>query len=147
MSLIKWSPHFDSLEEMEDLMRNLPALRKRMQLHKGFTPAMDMYETKDAVVVETALAGVRPEDVEVSVEKGVLTIKGSHSKEHEVEEKNYYQKEVRSGSFFRQLALPAAVVEEKVEAAFEDGVLQITCPKAAPEKAKKVKVKVKKGKK
>jgi len=122
----------------------LPAIRKQFGLSKGFAPAMDMYETKDAIVIETALAGVRPEDVEVSIEDRVLTVKGSHSKEHEVEEKNYYQKEVRSGSFFRQVALPAAVDEEKVLAEFADGVLQITAPKVEPKEGKKVEVQIKK---
>jgi HSP20 family protein len=123
---------------------NVPAVRKHMGLVKGFAPAMDMYETKDAIVVETVLAGVRPEDVEVSVENRVLTVQGSHSKEHEIEEKNYYQKEVRSGSFFRQVALPTSVKENEVVAEFADGVLQITAPKAEPGESKKVEVKIKK---
>jgi HSP20 family protein len=62
-------------------------------------PAMDMYETKSDVIVEAPLAGVKPEEVEVTVEKGVLTLKGESKKEHEVDDKNYYRKEVRSGSF------------------------------------------------
>ena len=136
--------HLDPFEEMENLMNRLPALRGQRGLAKGFVPAMDMYETKDAVVVETALAGVHPEDVEVSVEKNVLTVQGKHSKEHEVEEKNYYQKEVRSGSFYRQVALPAAVKDEEVSAEFEDGVLKITAPKAEKAKPKKINVTVKK---
>ena len=62
--------------------------------------------------------------------------------EREVEEKNYYCKEVRSGSFYRQVALPAQIREDDVIAEFEDGVLKITCPKAEPTKTKKVSVKV-----
>lgn len=129
---------------LDDSESQVPAVRKHMGLVKGFAPAMDMYETKDAIVIETALAGVRPEDVEVSIEDRVLTVKGSHTKEHEVEEKNYYQKEVRSGSFFRQVALPTSVKESDVIAEFADGVLQITAPKAEPGDSKKVEVKIKK---
>ncbi|MFA4830825.1 MAG: Hsp20/alpha crystallin family protein [Patescibacteria group bacterium] len=141
MSLIRWSP-WDPFEEMEEMMSRLPAMPNMAQMAKGFTPAMDVYETKDAVVVETPLAGVNPNDVEVSVEKGVLTVKGESKKEHEVDEKNYYRKEVRSGSFFRQVALPAAVKEDAVKAEFEDGILKITCPKATPTPVKKIAVKV-----
>ncbi len=109
-----------------------------------FVPAMDIYEDKDNVYVESPLAGVDPNDVEVTVEKGVLTVQGSSQKEHEVEEKNYYRKEVRGGSFFRQVALPVPVKEDIVSAEFANGVLKITCPKAAPTKAKRVQVQVRK---
>jgi len=125
---------------MEEMMNRLPAVSGQ---NKAFMPALDVYETDKAVVVETPLAGVNPEDVKVSVEKGILTLQGESNKEHEVEEKNYYRKEVRSGAFYRQIALPAPVDEDKVEAVFEDGVLKVTCPKAAPAAAvKEITVKV-----
>lgn len=109
---------------------------------KAFVPAINMYETDKAVVVETPLAGINPEDVEVSVQKGVLVLKGESKKEHEVEEKNYYRKEIRSGSFYREVALPTPVVEDKVTAEFENGMLKVLCPKAGPDQNKKVSVKV-----
>ncbi|OGH70731.1 MAG: hypothetical protein A3C90_04380 [Candidatus Magasanikbacteria bacterium RIFCSPHIGHO2_02_FULL_51_14] len=139
MALIRWSP-WDPFEEMEKMFERFPSLPSMPSMSHGFVPAMDMYETTDAVVVETPLAGVDMKDVDVSVEKGVLTVKGESKKEHEVDEKNYYRKEVRSGSFFRQVALPVAVKEEQVKAEFAEGMLKITCPKAAPGKAKKVMV-------
>lgn len=140
MSLIRWSPMWDPFAEMDEAINRLPSVSN--QSLKAFVPAVDMYETDKAVVMETPLAGMRPEDVSVSVEKGVLTLKGESKKEHEVEEKNYYRKEVRSGSFYRQLALPAPVLEDKVTAEFKDGVLKITCPKATPNHTKKIDVKV-----
>lgn len=140
MSLIRWSPLWDPFQEMEEMIKNLPSLPS--QNFKGFVPAVDVYETDKAVVVETALSGINPDDVKVSVEKGVLTLQGESKKESEIEEKNYYRKEIRSGSFFRQVALPAAVIEDKVAAEFKDGVLKVSCPKAQPAKGKKVEVKV-----
>jgi len=133
---------YDPFTEMEEMISSLPALRNMSSFQKGFVPAMDVYETKTDVMVETPLAGIKPDDVEVSVERGVLTVQGESKKEHEVDEKNYYRKEVRSGSFFRQVALPAPVKEDKVSAEFEDGILKIKCPKAESSKAKKVSVKV-----
>ncbi len=142
MSIVRWAPMWDPFEEMESAMGQFPAMANLSQMQKAFTPAMDIYQTDKAVMVETPLAGVRPEDVEVTVEKGVLTVKGESKKEHEVDEKDYYRKEVRSGSFFRQVALPTPVVEGEVSAEFTDGILKITCPKAQPTIAKKIAVKV-----
>ncbi|MEK7623081.1 MAG: Hsp20/alpha crystallin family protein [Patescibacteria group bacterium] len=139
MSIVRWSPMWDPFEEMEAMMNRLPVMSGAP---KGFVPAMDVYETKDVVMVETPLAGVNPNDVKITVENGVLTVQGESKKEHELDEKNYYRKEVRSGSFFRQVALPASVKEGAVSAEFTDGMLKITCPKSAPPEAKKIEVKV-----
>ncbi len=146
MSIIRYNPMWDPFAEMEEAMSRFPSLQNQQM--KAFVPAMDVYETDKAVVVESPLAGINPDDVKITVEKGMLTVQGESKKEHEVDEKNYYRKEVRSGAFFRQVALPAPVVEDKVSAEFEDGILKITCPKAAPAVSKQVSVKVvKKGKK
>jgi len=142
MSMIRWTPSWDPFQEMEEMMRHLPSLSGDASVRKGFVPAMDVYEDKNAVIVETQLPGVGPEHVQVSVEKGVLTVQGQQQKEHEVDEKNYYRKEVRSGSFFRQVALPVPVKEDDVSAEFENGILKITCPKAQPAQVKKVNIKV-----
>lgn len=141
MSLIRWSPMFDPFGEMDEMFNRLPSVMGSQAL-KAFVPAINMYETDKAVVVETPLAGVKPENVQVSVEKGVLTLRGESKNEHEVEDKNYYRKEVRSGSFFREIALPAQVIENDVSAEFENGMLKIICPKAKLTQARKVDVKV-----
>ncbi len=139
MSLIRWAP-MDMFSDMDDMFNRLPAMMPSQM--KAFVPPLDMYETDTAVVVELPLAGVRPEDVAVSVQKGVLVVKGEQKKEHEVEEKNYYRKEVRAGSFYREIALPSPVVEDGVTAEFEGGILKITAPKAQPATVKKVEVKI-----
>ena len=72
MSLIRWSPMWDPMNEVEEMINRLPALAGQT---KSFMPAMDIYETAEAVVVETPLAGVNPEAVKVSVENGILTIR------------------------------------------------------------------------
>lgn len=145
MSLIKYNPNWDPFREMEEMMQRMPMMRRNMTpaaMGEGYLPAVDVYETKTDVVVEASLPGMDPKDVEVSIDNGSLTIKGEHKKEREVEEKNYYQKEVRSGSFYRTVPLPTAVKEDKIAAEFEDGVLKIACPKQSPTKSKKVNVKV-----
>ena len=142
MSLVRWSPMWDPFSDMDDVLTRLPSMVPAGQQIKAFVPAINMYETDKAVVVETPLAGINPEDVDVSVQKGVLVLKGESKKEHEVEEKNYYRKEIRSGSFYREVALPTPVMEDKVTAEFENGMLKVLCPKSEPAQAKKVSVKV-----
>jgi len=110
---------------------------------REFVPPMDVYEKKGKVIVETPIAGVDPEKVAISVEDNVLTIKGKSEKKSEVEEKNYYRKEVRYGSFYRSVTLPADVIGTKAEASYKDGVLKIEIPKAPEKKEKKLKIKVK----
>lgn len=145
MSLIRWNPSWDPFKEMEEMMNRLPAMQNmRTMVPNGFAPALDMYEENNNVVIKAQLPGIDPTNVKVSIEKGVLTISGETQKEHEVEEKNYYRKETRSGSFYRQVELPHAIKEEAINAEFCDGVLHITLPKAEPNGGKKIDVKVKK---
>jgi HSP20 family protein len=139
MSLIRYIPS-DVFGEMDDMFGSMAPMIPNAP--KAFMPAINMYETENAVVVEAPLAGVRPEDVQVSVQKGLLILKGESNKEREIEEKNYYRKEIRSGSFYREVALPTSVMENEVSAEFADGMLKVTAPKAQPIMPKKIDVKV-----
>ena len=109
----------------------------------SFTPAVDIWQDDDNVYVETPLAGVNPKEVKVAVENDILTIEGKSTKKTEVDEKNYYRKEVRYGAFHRAVALPAAVNGDKAKAEFENGVLKVIVPKEERAKPKKIDVKVK----
>jgi len=143
MSLIKWTPLFaDNFDDMDkDFADMLPAVRGNQF---GFTPAVDVYEDKNDIIVETQLAGINPDDVKISIENNNLIIKGESEKKSEVDEKNYYRKEIRRGSFYRSVSLPAKVMGDDAKAVAEDGVLKITIPKAAEVKAKTIKIENKK---
>ena len=123
------------------MFENLMPARSGMT---GYMPAVDVYQDKDKVYIETQLAGIDPEKVDISIENDVLTIKGESEKKSEVEEKNYYRKEIRTGSFYRSVTLPAHVMGEKASAIAEDGVLKISIPKARGVKPKTIKIKTKK---
>ena len=110
----------------------------------GFTPAVDMYEDKDNVIIETELAGIDPEKVSISIENDVLTIRGESEKKSEVEDKNYYRKEIRRGAFYRSISLPAHVSGDKASAVAESGVLKISVPKIAALKSQVIKIQTKK---
>lgn len=140
MALIKWTPFpfIDSFDEMDKGLENWQSFAQ------NFTPAIDVYQDKDNVVVEAPLAGIDPEKVDIAIENDVLTIKDENEKKSEVEDKNYYRKEVRSGSFYRAVQLPARVEGEKAEASYEKGILKITIPKAEEAKPKTIKIKTKK---
>ncbi len=141
MSLDKINTDKNNIDQLENIMPNLPAVRNTMGI-AAFAPALDMYEENNCIIVESLLAGIEPDDVEVSVDKGILTIQGKSSKEHEVEEKNYYHKETRSGSFFRQILLPTPVLADEVTAEFDNGILKIELPKQKQKKSTKVNVKI-----
>lgn len=138
MSLIKWTPFLSEFDDMDKMMESmLPAVRGNQF---GFTPAVDMYEDKDNIIVETQLGGIDPEKVDVSIENNILTIKCESQKKSEVEDKNYYRKEIRSGSFYRQIPLPTKVDGDKASAINEDGILKISIPKAPEVKPKTIKI-------
>lgn len=135
MSIIRWQPFLTPFDDMEKMFEGLMPTTA-----KGFTPAVDVYLDKDNVVVETPLAGVKPDDVEITIENDVLTIRGKMEQQSEVDEKNYYRREIRSGSFYRSVALPAHVQGEKAEASSHDGMLKVTVPRTEEAKPKTIKV-------
>ena len=104
-------------------------------------PAVDMYQTDTDVMVKASMPGMKAEDVDISITGDVITLKGEHREEKEVKEKDYFRKEMRFGSFARSLQLPVAVMVDKAEAEFEDGVLTVRLPKSEAAKPRSVKVK------
>lgn len=105
--------------------------------------AIDMYETKDQVVVKAAMPGIKPENTEVTITGNTLTIRGEAKEEKEVREENYLCRERRMGTFSRSIALPDGLKADKAEATFEHGVLTLKIPKAEEAKPKTIKVKTK----
>ena len=105
------------------------------------TPSIDMYQNDKEVVVKATLPGVKPEEVDVSVDGGCLTIKGETKGEEKVEQGDYLYREHRHGTFHRTIALPNGLVTDKAKASFENGILTLTIPKAKEAKPKRIKVK------
>jgi HSP20 family protein len=106
-------------------------------------PAIDLYQTADDVVVKASLPGIGAKDLNISVTGDVLTLRGESQEEKEAEGAQYHIKERRYGGFTRSIALPAAVVAEKADAQFENGILTLTLPKAEEVKPKTITVKAK----
>ena len=106
-------------------------------------PPLEMFEKEDKFSVRAELPGMKREEIDVSVVGDTLTIKGERKAETEVKEEDYYCCERSYGSFFRSINLPSAVDTKKIEASYENGVLEITLPKAPEIKPKKVEISVK----
>jgi HSP20 family protein len=106
------------------------------------TPAVDLFEEKDDIVVKAEMPGMDKDNIQVNLTDHTLTIKGEKKKDEEVKEENYYRSERSYGSFVRTLDLPADVQSDKVKATFKNGVLEVRLPKTEQAKAKEVKVNV-----
>jgi HSP20 family protein len=146
-SLIRWEP-LRELSSMRDVMDRLfddgfPRIGSALW-DTASVPTMDLYQTEDSVVVKMGLPGVKPEDIQISVANGVLTIRGEVKEEKDEKEKTYHLHERRYGSFSRSISLPSNVSTDKSDAEFENGILTLTLPKAEEAKAKTITVKAKK---
>ena len=106
----------------------------------AWAPALDIAERKDAYLVTVELPGVKLDDLDITLEDGLLTIQGERHFAHDSSEEQVHRVERRSGSFRRAITLPAQVMADEVEASMEDGVLRILVPKAEEAKPKRIQV-------
>lgn len=102
---------------------------------------IDMYQTKDNVIIKSTIAGVRPDDIDITVANDMVTIKGSRTREEKINQDDYFYQECYWGGFSRSVIVPVDIDSENIEADLKDGILTIIVPKAAKAKTKKVKVK------
>lgn len=137
MSLINWEPLFP-FDDMEKFF----GMASQGMFPKSFMPSVDVYETDKDVMVEMSVPHVDPTKFEIDVQGNLLRVKGQSQKSSEIEDKDYFRKEIRSGSFFRTIPLPTTVHSDKASAVYQDGLLKISLPKMAASKPKQVKVKV-----
>jgi len=144
MAIIRWDP-FRELSSMDDqinrLWRGLAEGRGRQE---SWLPAVDVFDQPDAVILKAELAGMSPDDIDISVEDNVLTIKGERKFEEKVDEERYYRIERRFGSFQRSLALPQGVKPEDISASYDDGILEVRVPKAEQEQPRRIQVQARK---
>jgi len=129
------------LDLMEDFWRRPLGTLDRFPFETEDFPAMDVSEDEKEVKVTAELPGLGPDDIEVSITQGRLTIKGEKNFEDEKKKGNYHRIERSYGSFQRAVVLPTNVDESTVEATYKDGVLQLIIPKIEKEKPVKIKVK------
>jgi len=133
-NLTRWEPAREMMTLREAMDRLFDdAFTQPFSTRDGWsasTPAVDMYQTDDEIVVKASLPGIKADEVQINVTGDVLTLKGEVKQEEEKNNRSWHIREQRWGSFQRSVALPTNVVSDKAKAEFENGILTITLPKA-----------------
>lgn len=150
MSIIRYqfpqlSSSFDRLSSLRDEVNrlfdfSLPA--RDSGLFSGWSPALDVFDDKDSLVVKVELPGLKKDEINISLHEGVLTVSGERKRETEKKEGESFRSERYFGKFQRSVTLPTAVDSNKVSAAYKDGVLTVELPKAEEAKPKQIAVSV-----
>jgi HSP20 family protein len=144
--LERLDPFRDLLDVHSEMNRTLDAYFGRQArpgaMDRVWAPAIDIYETKDELVVTTELPGVKEADVHLSIVGDTLSLRGQRQTESQAKEENYHRIERWSGSFERHILLPVPVQPEKVRASYRDGVLDIRLPKVEAVKPREIKIEV-----
>lgn len=128
--------------EMDRLLRDFFDTGSTTGQYAPSAPAADLYETEDAYVAELELPGFDRENINVTLEQGVLTVSGTRAGEREESEGDYHLRERRSGRFQRSFRMPESINPEDVEARFSNGILEVRMPKAAEARTRKIEVNV-----
>ena len=154
-TMMRWDPFQDlrdaqeEMAQMAQMAQMSPRLAHALGLHTqqqgsatatAWAPALDISERKDAYLVTVELPGVEAEDLEITLEDGLLTIQGERQFTSESSEQQFHRVERRYGAFRRSITLPAQVQAEQIEASFDNGVLQIVVPKMEEATPKRIQV-------
>lgn len=146
MAIIRWDPFRDLItlrERMnrlfEDVFTSARGEEKDI-ISSSWTPAVDIYEDENQLVLTAEVPGIEEKDIEIKLEDNTLSIQGERKMEKETKEENYHRIERAYGSFYRSFTLPNYIDQEKIQAEHENGILKITMPKKPELKPRKVKI-------
>jgi HSP20 family protein len=150
-TMTRWDPFQDLRSAQDEMAQMSPILAHALGLHaqqgsgRGTTttawaPALDISERKDAYLVTVELPGVDVDDLQITLEDGLLTIQGERYFAHDSSEQHFHRVERRYGAFRRSITLPAHVMAEGIEATVDNGVLQILVPKMEEATARRIQV-------
>jgi HSP20 family protein len=146
MALARWTPYRDMMSVRDEMNRVLNEVFGRNTNDESswfsgaWTPPVDIYETDDALVMKAELPGFSKDDISIEMKENTLVIKGERKREDEVKEGNYHRSERTYGAFQRSFLLPTTVDQEKVRAAYKDGVLELRLPKVQAAQPKRIAV-------
>ncbi len=132
----------NNLEEIEEDKQSVKSSQEEW-LEEDGQLSVDVYQTKDNIVIKSTIAGVKPEDIDISINNDMITIRGTRHQEQTIDKEDFFYQECYWGNFSRSIILPVEVKTEEISAELENGVLIITLPKATKSKAINIKVKAK----
>ena len=148
MNIVRWDP----FEEVGTLRRSMDRMLDEFFTRRPgrdgrdqaleWEPAVEMFETDQAVVVRAEMPNIDPKTVDVTVTDGALTLRGETRHEEEHKGRNYFRRELRAGAFTRTLPLPTEVKSAEAKATYKDGVLEVKIPKSERVRPTSVKVQV-----
>jgi len=141
MALIRWEPFNRELSEFNRFLEGAMRTWREPGELGAWAPRIDVYEKGDNIIIDAEIPGLKKEDIEVTVENQMLTLRGEKKETKEVKRDGFYQSERFYGKFQRAVALPAAVDESKIEATYKDGILTVTMPKSEEARAKHIAIK------
>lgn len=144
MNIMKYDP-FRELRSLQDDMNRLFLSNFSRGSEEGFmsgawSPSVDIFENKENLVIEADLSGMKRDDVDVSIENNILTLRGERKFEKKDDGDNYHRVERSYGSFSRSFTLPQTVTSEGAAADFSNGVLRVTLKKREETKARKIEI-------
>ncbi len=146
-NLTRWEPVREMMTLREAMDRLFDdAFTRPLSVRDGWSmssPAIDMYQTDNEVVVKASIPGIKAQEVQINITGDVLTLKGEVKQQDERKDRAWHIREQRFGSFERAVALPTAVKPDQAEAVFENGILTITLPKADEVKPRTINIKAK----
>lgn len=146
MALARWTPYRDMMSVRDEMNRVLNEVFGRgtndetAWFSGAWSPPVDIYETDDALVMKAELPGFSKDDISIEMKENTLVIKGERKREDEVKEGSYHRTERVYGAFQRSFMLPTTVDQEKVRAAYKDGVLELHLPKVQAAQPKRIAV-------
>lgn len=156
MALIPWRPRedwWDPFTDLEKIKMQMNQLFNTSFTREGdrnaglldgvWSPAVDIYDSKESILVKADIPGLNKEDIDVTVHGDTLVIKGEKKNEKEVKEKDYVRTERFYGNFQRAIRLPSEVETNKVDATYKNGVLELVLPKSEKAKPKQIKLDIK----
>jgi HSP20 family protein len=149
-TMMRWDPFQDLRSAQDEMAQMSPMLAHALGLHTqqgnagtattAWAPALDISERKDAYLVTAELPGMKAEDLDITMEDGLLTIQGERHFAHDSSEQQFHRVERRYGAFRRSITLPAHVMAEGIQASADNGVLQILVPKMEEATPKRIQV-------
>jgi HSP20 family protein len=148
-TMTRWDPFQDLRSAQDEMAQMSPILAHALGLHAqqqgsgramAWAPALDISERKDAYLVTVELPGVDVDDLEITLEDGLLTIQGERYFAHDSSEQQFHRVERRYGAFRRSITLPAQVMADGIQATTDNGVLQILVPKMEEATPKRIQV-------
>lgn len=140
MALVRWDPFREMAGFGERMNRMFGEFSREPASTTSWSPAVDIVENGEELILKAELPGMKKENITVHVEDNVLTLRGERKFEKETKEENYHRVEREYGSFVRSFALPSNVDESRIRAEYKDGLLTLSLPKLAASKPKEIKI-------